>query len=87
MITLRDCDDLQTSINIVFKNHRIIRVVRSIDFIIISTHICMTVLVKIRECSLSKNRDYSFEFKQNFQILNSKENFFNHITNAQIIVV
>ena len=75
MITLRNRDDLQTSMNIVFKNHRIIRVVRSIDFIIISIHICMTVFVKIRECNLSKNRDYNFEFKQNFQILNSNSFF------------
>ena len=82
MITLRNRDDLQTSMNIVFKNHRIIRVVRSIDFIIISIHTCMTVLVKIRECNLSKNRDYNFEFKQNFQALNSERNFFNHITDA-----
>ena len=87
IITLRDCDDLQTSMNIVFKNFRIIRVVRSIDFLIISIHICMTVLVKIRECNLSKDRDYNFEFKQNFQVLNSEKNFFNHITDVQIIVV
>ena len=87
IFTLRNCDNLQTFMNIVFKNHRIIRVVRFVIFVIISSHICMTIFIKIRDNRLSKNRDYNFDFKQNFQILKSKFFFFNHIINVQIIVI
>ena len=84
---LRGCDGLQVTMNIVFKSHRITRVVRFAILVIISPHICMTVSIKIRGNSLSKDRDYSFESKQNFQALGSEGGFFNHVTNAHIVVV
>ena len=84
---LFDCDDFQTSFDIVFKDHRIIRAVRSITLISISSYICMTIFVKIRDNSLFEDRDYNFESKQDFQTLNSKNEFFNHITNVNVFVV
>ena len=85
--SLFDCDNFQTSLDIIFKNHRIIRAVRSIILITISSHIYMTIFIKIRDNNLFENRDYSFESKQDFQILNSKNEFFNHITNVNVFVV
>ena len=69
------------------KNQRIVRAIRSIDKITIFLHICLIVFVKIRDNNLSTNKNYNFEFKQNFQQLKFENDFFNHIIDAHFVVV
>ena len=81
------CDNLIAIINFIFKNQRITNAIRSINQIIISFHFNLTISIKIREINLSINRDYNFDFKQNFQQLNLEKDFFNHVIDAHLIIV
>ena len=46
----------------------------------------MTILVRIKEKSLSKDRDYLFELKA-FTKLKSEDDFLTHVINVNIINV
>ena len=81
------CSNLIVFMKLIFKNQRIVRTIKSIDKITISSHTCLIVFVKIRDQSLSTNRNYNFEFKQNFQQLEFEDDFFNHIIDAHLVVV
>ena len=86
-ITFFACSNLTVFMKLILKSQRIVRAVRSVDKITISSHTCLVVFVKIRDQSLSTNRNYSFESKQNFQQLEFEDDFFNHITDAHLVVV
>ena len=86
-ITFFACSNLTALMKLIFKNQRIVRAVRSVGKITISSHTCLAVSVKIRDQSLSADRDYSFESKQDFQQLGFEGGFFNHITDVHFAVV
>ena len=86
-ITFFACSDLTVLMKLIFKNQRIVQTIILIDKIIISSHICLIVSVKIRDQSLSTNKDYNFESKQNFQQLEFEDDFFNHIIDVHFVVV
>ena len=81
------CNNLTIFMKLIFKNQRIVRTVKFVNKITISSHICLIVSVKIRDQSLSANKNYNFEFKQNFQQLEFEDDFFNHIIDAHLVVV
>ena len=87
IITFFACSNLIAFMKLIFKSQRIVRTIRLIDKIIISSHTCLIVFVKIRDQNLSTNRDYNFESKQNFQQLKFENDFFNHIIDAHLVVV
>ena len=87
IITFLACNNLIVFMKLIFKSQRIVRAVRSVDKITISSHTCLVVSVKIRDQNLSADRNYNFEFKQNFQQLEFEDDFFNHIIDAHLVVV
>ena len=86
-ITFFACNNLTVFMKLIFKNQRIVRAIKLIDKIIISSHTCLVVSVKIRDQNLSTDRDYNFESKQNFQQLELENDFFNHIIDVHFAVV
>ena len=86
-VIFKSCKKLSVSVNIIVKKRRIIRAVRNATQLTISVHSCMLILIKIKKNSLSTNRDYFFHSKKSFKEFDSKKDFFNYITNANIVVV
>ena len=87
IITFLAYSNLIVFMKLTLKSQRIVRAIRSVDKIIISSHICLVVSVKIRDQSLSTNRNFNFEFKQNFQQLEFENDFFNHIIDVHLAIV
>ena len=87
IITFFVCNDLIALMKLILKSQRIVRTIRSVDKITISSHTCLVVFVKIRDQSLSTNKNYNFESKQNFQQLKFENDFFNHIIDVHLAVV
>ena len=81
------CKDLKIIIDIVFKEQRITRSIRATVMIVVSSHAFMIMSVRIRNDRLSKNRDYSFESKNDFQQLKLEENFFNHVVDVNVTTI
>ena len=81
------CEKISVLINITAKKRRIIRTVKNTAQLTILAHFCIFVFVKIKSENLFFDRDYFFHSKKNFKNLKSKKDFFNHITNANIVIV
>ena len=60
------CNNLTIFMKLTFKDQRIVRTIKSINKIIISFHICLTILVKIRDNDLSTNKDYNLNSSKIF---------------------
>jgi hypothetical protein len=71
------CENIEISITIVRTSQFVNRSLLVAEQIVVSSHISMTIFVKIREKLLSE-RDYVFNSKENF-MLESEEEFFSHI--------
>ena len=84
IIIIDNCD-LIAKLNVIVIN-RVDRTIRAFKQFIISFHIHMIVLIKIREQALSIDKNYFFHSKKDvrFEI---KKDFFAHITNVNIVVV
>ena len=84
-LIINSCD-VTTKLHVIFRDKRMNRIVKFLKQLIIFSHIHMTVFVKIREQTLSTNRDYFFHSLENSR-LKTKNDFFVYIIDVNFIVV
>ena len=79
--------EIISSINIIIKKKQIFCIVKNVVQLIIFVYFCIFVFIKIKNENLFLNKNYLFYAKQKFKNLKSKNNFFNHITNVNFVVI
>ena len=85
IVTIDSCD-VTTKLHVISRDKRMNRVVKFLKQLIIFSHIHMIVFVKIREQTLSTNRDYFFHSLEDSR-LETENDFFAHIIDVNFIVV
>ena len=84
-VTINNCD-VTTKLHVISRDKRVNRVIKFLKQLIISSHTHITISIKIREQTLSTNRDYFFHSLKNSR-LKAKDDFFAHIIDVNLIVV
>ena len=84
-VTINSCD-VTAKLHVIFRDRRVNRIVKFLKQLIIFSHIHMIVFVKIREQTLSTNRDYFFHSLEDNR-LKAENDFFVHIIDVNFIVV
>lgn len=85
-LTIEKCDEFEINVLVARKSHVVDRAVRAITKTIVQSEVIMTISVRIRNQTLSKDQDYSF-FSKSQRQLDLESDFFRHITNVKVVDV
>ena len=84
-VTIDSCD-VTAKLHVISRDRRVNRIIKFLKQLIISSHTHMTISIKIREQTLSTNRDYFFHSLEDNR-LETKDDFFVHIIDVNFTVV